>query len=156
MAATDLNLAEQVSGILAVVNGGSGASTAAAARSNLSGFNPTTTAAGTTTLSITDTQIQQFTGTTTQTVKLPTTSVAAGALYLIINDSTGIVTVQSSGANTIIALPGGTSAWFVARQATPTTAAHWQFPPVIWKGTASAYAGLGSYDTNVVYVTDGS
>ncbi len=156
MAGTDLDLATQVQGTLAVANGGTGSSTAAAARSALAGFATTATAAGTTTLSITDTQVQQFTGTTTQTVKLPTTSVAAGALYLVINDSTGIVTVQSSGANTIIALPGGTSAWFAARQATPTTAAHWQFPLVLWKGTQSAYAALGSYDTNVVYVTDGS
>ena len=140
---------------VAVSDGGTGASTAAAARANLAGYTSTATAAGTTTMVVTDAQVQQWTGTTTQTVKLPTTSVAAGDQRLIINDSTGIVTVQSSGANTIVALPPGTSAWFTARQATPTTAAHWQCPPVIWKGTQSAYAALGSYDSGVVYVTDG-
>lgn len=91
------------------------------------GFRTTATAAGTTTLTITDTQIQEFTGATTQTVKLPTTSIPAGAQYIIINSSTGIVTVQSSGANTIITMAGGTVAVMTALVATPTTAANWNF-----------------------------
>lgn len=88
-------------------------------------FTTTATAAGTTTMSISSTNIQVWTGTTTQTVKLPTTSVAAGAQYVIINQSTGAVTVQSSGANTILVLAASTSAIFTAVVATPTTAANW-------------------------------
>lgn len=93
----------------------------------LAGFTSTATAAGTTTLAITSTQTQQFTGTTTQTIKLPTTSVPAGAQYVIINDSSGSLTVQSSGANTIATLTTGLTGIFVAATATPTTAANWNW-----------------------------
>lgn len=89
------------------------------------GFTTTVTAAGTTTLTITATYTQVFTGSSTQTVKLPTTSVPQGAVYQIINQSSGAVTVQSSGANTIVILAGGTNAIFTAVVATPTTAANW-------------------------------
>lgn len=89
------------------------------------GFTTTATAAGTTTMTISSTQTQVWTGTNIQTVKLPTTSVAAGQTYTIVNKSTGLVTVQSSGANIITVLPSGVEATFVSLQATPTTAAHW-------------------------------
>jgi hypothetical protein len=97
-----------------------------AAASNLFiGFATTATAAGTTTLTIASKQIQVFTGSSTQTVKLPTTSIVAGVQYQIINQSSGAVTVQSSGANNIIILPANTSALLTALVATPTTAANW-------------------------------
>jgi len=89
----------------------------------------TATAAGTTTMSIASTQGQVFTGSTTQTVKLPTTSVTAGMQYTIVNQSSGDVTVQSSGANTIGTLTGSaspTAKLYVALQDAPTTAAHWR------------------------------
>lgn len=87
----------------------------------------TATAGGTTTLTIASAPVQVFiTGSpTTQTVKLPTTSVAAGAQYIIINQSTGAVTVQSSGANTIATLAGSSVGIFVAQKATPTAATDW-------------------------------
>lgn len=91
----------------------------------INGFTSTATAAGTTTMTISSTNLQVWTGTTTQTVKLPTTSVPAGAQYVIVNQSTGAVTVQSSGANTITVLAASTSAIFTAVIATPTTAANW-------------------------------
>jgi hypothetical protein len=86
----------------------------------------TATAAGTTTLTSVSKPVQIFTGSTTQTVALPTTSVVGGAAFLVINQSTGAVTVQSSGANTVLVVGAGTSASFVALVATPTTAANWQ------------------------------
>lgn len=92
----------------------------------------TATAAGTTTLTIADTQVQVFTGTTTQTVKLPTTGIYAGMEFTVISQSTGDVTVQSSGGNTIgTAITGASASAPVAKtyQAlvdTPTTAAHWR------------------------------
>lgn len=91
----------------------------------ISGFTTTATAAGTTSMTIASTMTQVWTGSTTQTVKLPTTSVVAGGQYCIINQSTGVVTVQSSGANTIIALATNTQAILTAVVATPTTAAQW-------------------------------
>lgn len=149
------NVTPGVTGTLPVASGGTGATTAAAARAALAGFASIATAAGTTVAVVTDPAVVVYTGTTTHTHRLPTTSVAAGDRRLVINDSTGIVTVQSSGANAIVALPPGTHAWLTARQATPTTAAHWHFSRPIWAGTAAAYAALGSYDPGVVYVSDG-
>ena len=88
-------------------------------------FTTTATAAGTTTLTIAAKYTNVFTGTTTQTVLLPTTSVAQGQQYFIVNTSTGNVTVQSSGANTVQILGAGMNAIFTALVATPTTAANW-------------------------------
>lgn len=88
-------------------------------------FTSTVTSASTVTLTIGSTEIQVFTGSTAQTVTLPTTSVPAGATYTIINPSTALTTVQSSGANTVEILAAGTSGVFTAVVATPTTAANW-------------------------------
>lgn len=85
----------------------------------------TVTAAGTTTLTIASEMLQIFTGTTTQTVKLPTTSVTAGLQYVVINQSSGDVTVQSSGSNTIVVLKSGKAAFLTAVVDAPTAAAHW-------------------------------
>lgn len=133
------------------------------------GFTTTATAAGTTTLTIASTGIQVFTGSTTQTVKLPTTSVLAGAQYTIINQSSGAVTVQSSGANTISTLAANTSGIFTAIVATPTTAANWAAQVTTGaSGTVTATGGsltanslvlgAGTTDTKVVsgIVTDGT
>jgi hypothetical protein len=90
------------------------------------GYSTTATAAGTTTLTATSNFQQYFTGTSTQTVVLPVVStLVLGASYYINNNSTGIVTVQSSGANTILALPGNTTAIFTVISTTGTTAASW-------------------------------
>ena len=131
-------------GTLAVARGGTGvvsvttAPTASAfagwdASKNLSannlidGFTTTVTSGSTVTLTIASTGIQTFTGSTAQLVTLPTTSVAAGGQYLIINASSAVLTVQSSGANSIVAIGAGTSCLFTAQVATPTTAANWNF-----------------------------
>lgn len=72
-------------------------------------YSTTATAAGTTTLTARSNKEQFFTGVTTQTVLLPVTStLKLGQQFLVFNKSTGVVTVQSSGANTIQAVaPGG-------------------------------------------------
>jgi Major tropism determinant N-terminal domain len=85
----------------------------------------TVTAAGTTALTFASADTQVFTGTSTQVVTLPSAGVPAGADYTIVNESTGVVTVQSSGANNVALLPGSTSGLFVAMVPTPTTAANW-------------------------------
>lgn len=87
---------------------------------------PTTTSAGTLTLAIDSAQVQELTGSTTHTVKLPTTSITAGMEYRIINNSSGTVTVQSSGANTIDTVAAGFTKLFMAQVDTPTTAANWR------------------------------
>ena len=92
------------------------------------GYATTATAAGTTTLTVTSANQQFFTGTTTQTVVLPVTStLTLGMGYLIVNNSTGIVTVQSSGANTITTINAGTAASFTCILTSGTTAASWDY-----------------------------
>lgn len=77
----------------------------------LEGFTSTATAAGTTTLTVSSNYMQVFTGSTTQTVTLPVaTTLVNGQSWLIVNNSTGAVTVQTSGSNSLIVLAGGTSA----------------------------------------------
>ena len=75
---------------------------------SLEGYTTTATAAGTTTLTVGSTYLQYFTGSTTQTVTLPVAStLALGQQFFIANNSTGVVTVQSSGGNTIQAMVAG-------------------------------------------------
>ena len=92
------------------------------------GYTTTATAAGTTTLTSASNNQQFFTGSTTQTVVLPVTStLALGLSYLIVNNSTGILTVQSSGLNTITSIPAGTATRCTCILITGTTAASWSF-----------------------------
>lgn len=91
------------------------------------GYTTTVTAAGTTTLTVASSAQQFFTGSTTQTVKLPVASnLALGQQFQIVNASTGAVTVQSSGGNTIsVVSPGAPIATFVCVLTSGTTAASW-------------------------------
>jgi len=92
------------------------------------GYTTTATAAGTTTLTSASNNQQFFTGSTTQTVVLPVTStLALGLSYLIVNNSTEVVTVQSSGANTITLVPAGATVRCTCILITGTTAASWSF-----------------------------
>lgn len=106
------------------------------ASSFVAGFTSTPMAAGTTTMNISSTPIQIWTGSaaTAQIVKLPTTGVTAGQQYWFTNITTGTgqLTVQSSGGNNLCALNstnagGGHPVWamFTALIATPTAAADW-------------------------------
>lgn len=90
------------------------------------GFATTPTAAGTTTLDVASKEIQEFTGVTTQTVKLPVVStLVRGQQFWVINNSTGIVTVNSSGNNAVQLLQPGTSCLFTCVLVTGTDAASW-------------------------------
>lgn len=124
------------------------------ANSHINAYTTTATAAGTTTLVVGSTYQQYFTGSTTQTVVLPVTStLVVGQQFQIINNSTGIVTVQSSGANTIVAMAaGGTSLLVTCILTSGTTAASWAsnytsitqaIAPTVQKFTSST----GTYTT---------
>ena len=92
------------------------------------GYTTTATAAGTTTLTNASNNQQLFTGTTTQTVTMPVAStMTVGTRYMIENNSTGVVTVQSSGLNTIVAIPSNTSIKITAILNSGTTAASWDY-----------------------------
>ena len=112
---------------IAIADGGTGATTAPAAMANLMGYTSTATAAGTTTLTNTSSYYQQFTGSTTQTVVLPVTStLTTGWTFHIVNNSSGLVTVNSSGGNLVIVVPAGTTAMVTCIATATTTAADWE------------------------------
>jgi hypothetical protein len=141
--------AANVTGTVAVANGGTGstslvtaatASSVAARDANANLFadnfisvvESTATAAGTTTLTIASGGVQVFTGSLIQTVVLPSTSVTAGMSWTVINQSTNYIQVASSLGNSISTpWPNGrinpsVAMMFTATAATPTTAAHWR------------------------------
>jgi len=92
------------------------------------GYTTTATAAGTTTLTISSNYRQFFTGTSTQTIVLPVTStLVTGIAYEIENNSTGLLTVNSSGGNLVGTIPSGVCAHAVCIGTTLTTAADWDW-----------------------------
>ena len=111
-----------MAGTLAVANGGTGVTASSGASSvvlrdtnanvTFNNWNPglatTATAGGTTTLTAASAFFQRFTGSTTQTLKLPdATTLSAGIAYVGDNDSTGNVTVVDNGNNTLSTIVPG-------------------------------------------------
>jgi hypothetical protein len=92
------------------------------------GYSTTATAAGTTTLTVSSNYRQFFTGTLAQTIVLPVTStLVTGMAYEIENNSTGLLTVNSSGGNLVGTIPAGVCAHAVCIGTTLTTAADWDW-----------------------------
>jgi hypothetical protein len=116
-----------LTGVLPLANGGTNATSAPAAMASLMGFTSTSTAAGTTTLTNASSYYQLFTGTSTQTIVLPVTStLGTGWTYHICNNSTGTLTVNSSGGNLVISVISGLTAMVTCIGTTLTTAADWE------------------------------
>ena len=77
------------------------------------GYTSTATGGTTTTLTSSSSANQFFTGSTTQTVKLPSTAtLTVGQEFFITNLSTGALTIQDSAAGAITTVPAGASAVF--------------------------------------------
>jgi hypothetical protein len=91
----------------------------------LEGLTSTATSGTAITLTIASSQILYLTGSTAQTVNLPTTSVPKGGDWVVINASTAATTVKSSAGTTVTILSAGTWSTFSALQATPTAGTHW-------------------------------
>ena len=107
----------------------------------LTGFATTATAAGTTTLTSDSSFYQIFTGSTTQTITLPVvTTLITGWTFHIVNNSTGNLTVNSSGANLVSTIPPGTTLMATCILVTGTTAASWEYGLTDF----STYTGTGS------------
>lgn len=112
---------------LPLTSGGTGVTSAPAAAATLYGFTSTATAAGTTTLTNSSSQYQLFTGTTTQTVVLPVAStLTTGWTFHIVNNSTGNLTVNSSGGNLVVTVYPNMTAMVTCILASGTTAASWE------------------------------
>ena len=105
------------------------------------GYTTTATAAGTTTLTVASNYRQFFTGTLAQTIVLPVTStLVTGIAYEIENNSTGLLTVNSSGGNLVGTIPAGVCAHAVCIGTTLTTAADWDWDYI----STSAITGTGA------------
>ncbi len=99
---------------------------------NVDNFTTTATAAGTTTLTVGSSKIQEFTGSTTQTVTLPVAStLTTGHAFKIINNSTGNVTVNSSGSNLVYLMGPNSCALVTCILASGTSAASWTTEPIV-------------------------
>lgn len=86
----------------------------------------TTTSGGTTTLDSSANFHQFFTGSSAHTLVLPAVStLSLGQYYMVHNNSTGILTVQSSGLNVIISMPGNTTVKFTVLSTSGTGTASW-------------------------------
>lgn len=108
------------------------ANTNLSANSFIPGYSTTATAATTTTLTVSSSKLQYFTGVTTQTVTMPVTSTLVnGQSFIINNMSTGAVTVKSSGANTIYVMPANSQTEFTCINTGVTTAAGWSFQSAV-------------------------
>jgi hypothetical protein len=95
----------------------------------------TVTSAGSLAMTAASGGVQVFTGSSTHTVLLPTTTaIVAGMRFVIINQSTGALTVQSSAANFVSSVPAGYSLDVTALQTNPTAATHWR--ATVWAQTA--------------------
>lgn len=101
------------------------------------------TAAGTTTLTSTSSQQEIFTGATTQTVVLPVvTTLQNGYYYRIVNLSSGQVTVQTSGANSLQVM--GPSSELIATVLDTTAGTGTASWTTKYSGLASGGGGGGS------------
>lgn len=90
-------------------------------------YTTTASAAGTFVMDLYSSEIQRISGTTTHTYTLPvvTTLPALGKPFYFINDSTGTVTVNSSGGNLVATILGGQRVLINNILLTGTTAASW-------------------------------
>jgi hypothetical protein len=114
------------------------------------------TAAGTTTLTVGSPNKTIFTGTTTQTCVLPVASTLVFNYSISIkNSSTGVVTVQSSGGNTVRIMPAGSSAVFTCILTSGTTAASWwvDYNEGVSLTAANIWTGLNTFQQNNIVIT---
>ena len=105
------------------------------------GYSTTATAGGSTSLTVSSNYRQFFTGTLAQTIVLPVTStLVTGMAYEIENNSTGTLTVNSSGGNLVGTIPAGVCAHAVCIGTTLTTAADWDWDYI----STSTITGTGA------------
>ena len=108
----------------------------------VAGYTTTVTSGSTITLVVTSTGMQTLTGSTGQTVALPTTSVTAGMTWIVSNQSSATATVNASGGATVGTVAAGDVGIFCAEIATPTLATGWvMWQPSLGGITTTALSG---------------
>lgn len=120
------------------------------------GYATTATAAGTTTLTVASKGVQTFTGATTQIVALPAVSTLpqTGFGYWIINNSSGAVTVNSSGGNAVQVVAAGGRVLVVANALSGTGASVWD--KVYWLAGSGDVTASGTLTDNAVMLGGGT
>ena len=117
------------------------------------GYATTATAGATTTLSSASAGQQFFTGTANQTVVLPdVTTLKLGVDFLIQNNSTGTLTVNSSGGGLVKSIPAGDFAVLVCVAITGTTPASWRATYVSTTGGGGGTAITVNFDTRTAAI----
>ena len=113
----------------------------------LNGYTTTVTSASTDTLTVASTYNQIFTGNTAaQIVAMPAVnSIALGTMYTIVNLSNQVVTVNSSGGNTIQAMAANTQLNLTSIAAVGTTAAVWNW---VYQSVQAALPGANATNLN--------
>src|SRR5690606_15091062 len=87
-------------------------------------FATTASSGGTLILTVSSAEIQEITGATTHTVQMPLEStLTEGHPFTVINNSTGNVTLNSSGGNLILTMAANTTAYLICVDNGVTTAA---------------------------------
>lgn len=121
------------------------------ANNHIPGLTTTATAAGSTTLTSASTWLQQFTGSTTQTVVLPdATTLSVGWSFFITNRSSGVVTVNANGGGLIQTMAAGSQV-LVSAVTIGTSAGVWD------AAYSSSSSGLSSTLTSAhIFVGNGS
>ena len=116
------------------------------ANNHLNGFTSIVTAnEGVTTLVVGSTYAQQFVGSHNHTVTLPVAStLTVGQSFLIMNRSTGAVTVNSSGANLVQLMAASSQVLVTCSETSQTTAFSWD----------AAYSTTSSGATNIDGLSD--
>lgn len=116
----------------------------------VAGLTSTATSATAITLVVASSGMQLLTGSTAQTVNLPTTSVTAGLSWIIVNNSSATTTVKASGGTTVATVTAGEFAIFTAVAATPTAPIGWActYPPI--PGYYTQALSSSTYVMNVV------
>jgi hypothetical protein len=166
---TDITALSGLTTPLSASQGGTGATSLVNAGIDLVTFNTTATAAGTTTLTSTSPSVQFFTGTSTQTIVLPVAStMVLGQRFTIHNNSTGSLTVNSSGANLVGTVQANMSVIITCISTSGTSAASWDFDVTGFSsvlpttrggtglttiGTASQVLSVNSGATGLEYTT---
>jgi hypothetical protein len=111
------------------------------------------TAGTTTTLTVASNEYQVFTGTSNQTVVLPTASVTSNSQkFYILNLSTGTVTVQTSGSNTLQAMASNTILEVTCiNQSGGTGTASWSWNYFNYQGGPVTSVGFSDSSTTPIY-----
>ena len=110
------------------VTSGSSSIAASLAAAVLMGYTTTATSGGATTLDNTSSQYQLFTGTLTQTVRLPNTStLTTGWTFHIVNNSTGDLTVNASPPSLVTTVPAQMTLMVTCISTSGTGSTDWEY-----------------------------